>query len=734
MKTKEEKINKRQNNYKKVIGNDKNKINIQNSDYQIEFILLNETKKLKINLVITDKNNTKEFYSKFLTLNELISLNNYFLKYKDYSEAFEYLKNNYTKIDKTKITHLNNKQVNIIIFFSVEENNNIYEESIELTMNKNIKSKNMNSNILNIINNLKTSLENFDSSIKELKAVVDKDKIEKDKKINTLENNINIKLSKIKDEINSNLIKINKQTNINIKDKIKEGNIKLENIDIIIEAKINELFDNKMLILDEKLQILNNKVINLERGQNKLYEKNRNEESFIKDSSFNFGDSIIYDKYDKKFQNMNNNLNNKIKKLANKLNINIKDLELENTENSNNNNNNNIILDEKTNDVTNNDMKDFNIKLMNEVSNKMKVMNKELETKIKNTIENKSNELINIKMQEIKPELYSMINKINERGKEDFKDLNNKINGLKNEVIKILDTKTNTMDTKIKIIENKSNKLSKDNQTYLEKLNYYDIKIKNIDNKIKQLDNKIDINTNNNLNNSSIIPNTSNLLNDNTLNLKEGIDSNNKKNTSFNLSSNSKREKNIDIDSNIFKKEEKSENFFLFSKIKEFNPYNRMIKYTLVYRATRDGNSAKNFHSKCDFIGPNLTLIKTKKNFIFGGFTYKGWKHLFKDIKKEEHEFGTELKDEKAFTFSVNEQKIYKNGKINENAIYCNNNYGPVFKNNFFKIYDECLKNGGMCGKIEESNFEGQEKEYEFNGGEEKFEIEEMEIFQMAFK
>ena len=103
MKTKEEKITKRQNNYKKVIGNDKNKINIQNSDYQIEFILLNETKKLKINLVITDKNNTKEFYSKFLTLNELISLNNYFLKYKGYSEAFEYLKSNYTKIDKTKI-------------------------------------------------------------------------------------------------------------------------------------------------------------------------------------------------------------------------------------------------------------------------------------------------------------------------------------------------------------------------------------------------------------------------------------------------------------------------------------------------------------------------------------------------------------------------------------------------------------------------------------------------------
>ena len=153
--------------------------------------------------------------------------------------------------------------------------------------------------------------------------------------------------------------------------------------------------------------------------------------------------------------------------------------------------------------------------------------------------------------------------------------------------------------------------------------------------KIKQLDNKIDTNTNNNLNNSSIIPNTNNLLNDNTLNLKEEIDSNNKKNTSFNLSSNSKTEKYIDIDSNIFKKEEKSENFFLFSKIKEFNPYNRMIKYTLVYRATRDEDSAKNFHSKCDFIGPNLTLIKTKKILFLEDLHIKAGNIYSKILKKK---------------------------------------------------------------------------------------------------
>ena len=129
-----------------------------------------------------------------------------------------------------------------------------------------------------------------------------------------------------------------------------------------------------------------------------------------------------------------------------------------------------------------------------------------------------------------------------------------------------------------------------------------------------------------------------------------------------------------------------------------------------------------------------MVLVKTKKNFIFGGVTAKSWKHLLKDVKKDDPEYGTEIKDEKAFGFSINLKKIYKNGKPNEFAIFCNNNYGPVFKNIYFKIFDECLKNGGICGKIEESNFIEQEKDYEFNGEEEKFEIEDIEVFQIGFR
>ena len=811
MKKKEGKINQKKKNVKKEIKKEKQKIDkvINEKEYKIEFNIIKETQKLKINLILLDNNNSKELFTKFLSLNELLTLNKFFAQFNDYSEAFSYLINNYTKIDEKNIKYINSNQINIILHFSVEEKNNIYEEEIELTLNnKNIKLKKTAPNLSNIINNLKISLESFNSSIKELKTIIDKDKIDKDKKINALENNINLKLNKFlnegkfndlklktensnigqfNDKINdiyskleeynkeikkikkekSNNELINKIKNLeekvkygkseknsendnslrNIKNKKSEDNINniTGNMDISIEEKINELFNNKMKLFDEKLQIINNKVINLERGQNKLYEKNRNEESFIKDGSFNFGDSIIYDKYDKKIQTINNNLNTKIKKLANKLNVNIKDIELDNSEINNINNN---IIDDKTNDITNNDIKDLNIKIMNDINIKMRNMNNDIENKVKNTLDKFSNEIVNNKMNKFKQELFSLVNKVNERGKEDYKELNNKIALFKNEIIKVTDSKNNNIDNKLKIIDIRTNKLLKDNQMFLEKINYFDIKIKNNDNKLKVIDNKIETNQNNNTSNNNINTNINNLNNSNVFsssknsqninNTNEDTDTNNKKsNVTYIVSSNlniGNQEKNIDIDSNIIKKEEQTENYFLFNKMKEANPYNRIIKYTLVYRATRDGDSSKIFHSKCDFIGPNITLIKSKNGYIFGGFTYKGWKHLFKDIKKDEPEYGTDLKDEKAFGFSINEKKVYKNGKPNEPAIFCNNNYGPVFKNNFFKIFDEFLKKGGVCGKIEDSNFVGQEKDYELNGGEEKFEIEEMEVFQIALK
>ena len=46
--------------------------------------------------------------------------------------------------------------------------------------------------------------------------------------------------------------------------------------------------------------------------------------------------------------------------------------------------------------------------------------------------------------------------------------------------------------------------------------------------------------------------------------------------------------------------------------------------YSLIYRASRDGWAASNFHSCCDRKGPTVTVIKCG-NYIFGGYTEQYW-------------------------------------------------------------------------------------------------------------
>ena len=44
----------------------------------------------------------------------------------------------------------------------------------------------------------------------------------------------------------------------------------------------------------------------------------------------------------------------------------------------------------------------------------------------------------------------------------------------------------------------------------------------------------------------------------------------------------------------------------------------------LLYRASRDGWTASNFHSYCDNKGPTVTVVKSG-NYIFGGYTDTSW-------------------------------------------------------------------------------------------------------------
>ena len=46
--------------------------------------------------------------------------------------------------------------------------------------------------------------------------------------------------------------------------------------------------------------------------------------------------------------------------------------------------------------------------------------------------------------------------------------------------------------------------------------------------------------------------------------------------------------------------------------------------FSLLFRASADGNSAQSFHSYCDNKGPTLVVAKSE-TCILGGFTSKSW-------------------------------------------------------------------------------------------------------------
>ena len=158
---------------------------------------------------------------------------------------------------------------------------------------------------------------------------------------------------------------------------------------------------------------------------------------------------------------------------------------------------------------------------------------------------------------------------------------------------------------------------------------------------------------------------------------------------------------------------------------------NTNIIFKLVYRASRDGDSAEEFHKRCNDIGANITLVKTDKNIKFGGFTNFDWDIPDKEKTTKSPEDGVEKEDDKAFCFSLSLNKIYLHNKDKKGAIFCTEKCGPIFSDNIFAIYDNMLSEGGYCGKMEKSNFIGQETDFEITG-EEKFKITELEVFEIV--
>ena len=179
----------------------------------------------------------------------------------------------------------------------------------------------------------------------------------------------------------------------------------------------------------------------------------------------------------------------------------------------------------------------------------------------------------------------------------------------------------------------------------------------------------------------------------------------------------------IGIDSLIIEKNEELELISnRLKKIKEFK--NKNIAFKLIYRGTRDGCLAKDFHKKCDGINKTITLIKTIKGVKFGGYISKNWDSHSNWIKD----------DEECFVFSLNYMKIYNSIK-GQTKYFFKENCGPVFsefgvRDNLFQISSLNIK------KVNEANkrFTGFSKDYEINCGEKEFQVEELEVFHIIIE
>ena len=140
--------------------------------------------------------------------------------------------------------------------------------------------------------------------------------------------------------------------------------------------------------------------------------------------------------------------------------------------------------------------------------------------------------------------------------------------------------------------------------------------------------------------------------------------------------------------------------------------YNKKVLYfNLLFRATEVGEAKFDqtlgaiFNNKLfDFV-----LIKTKKNKIFG---YKYNPYMFR--------FSLDLKKIYFFDNKYEVHEAFINGE--EVSLQCHY---------FISIFKKVFSLGGICRRGMKNHYTNVEYEFEFNNGEQRFMIEEMEVFKI---
>ena len=381
-------------------------------------------------------------------------------------------------------------------------------------------------------------------------------------------------------------------------------------------------------------------------------------------------------------------------------------------------------------------------KNINEVKdNKNNILNVDIMSLNSDSIPPKKEEIINTKnetnnfLDEIKyctKEEHNELKMIVEELKEKINDLENwKKNFSQREKIKKKSKKNSYYEN-----EKKENSISQEKTNINEKLNDSDDKLSKsltIEQKIK---NNFGTETNNSNNNTNI-----NNFNFNFENNNKKIDVTPKMNKSF---TKKVKEKDKDKDNSNTKGKEiektkiKNQRFNskIITNVEDLDLIarglvkddleslkNLRVGYKLIYRASEHGEESEDFHERCDDIEGTLTIIKTKEGNIFGGYTSLSW-----DPEEE-----AEKKDEDAFVFSLNLEKLYFESGKKDYSIFCDKSKGPCFVG-MFAVQEYIFNTKSYINPWGIQCFSGEKTNYEINEGKNDFFIEELEVFQVIVK
>jgi hypothetical protein len=100
-------------------------------------------------------------------------------------------------------------------------------------------------------------------------------------------------------------------------------------------------------------------------------------------------------------------------------------------------------------------------------------------------------------------------------------------------------------------------------------------------------------------------------------------------------------------------------------------------QFSVLWRGSRDGFSASEFHGRCDDHGNTLIVILDTKGNIFGGFTPVKWESAMHQYKADS--------SLKSFLFTlknphnIQAKKFALKAKMKDNAIICSSEWGPRF-------------------------------------------------------